>query len=302
MSENAKDEEVQLPVESADSSAVDVRDSRDIEIEKLRKQLADREAALAEERNSRQSFEVQAQQRIAVESSARMTAEENSVKESIEAADKELLAAKQNQVLAYNAGDFVKAAEYGEAIAVAAARRHDATARKAYLESVRMQAQQSPLQQPAQQQTFSDPADMVISQVKSATSKRWLAAHRDVAAKMGTDRRFAAKVASLDSAAVAEGIVQDSPEYFSFLEEGLGLGDEKSVASVAAVSRRSRAPETGSRTMKLTDVVQKLTPSMRSAAIMSFPNLSEEDAYKAYARGLVLSKSRDSSFLPEFKL
>jgi hypothetical protein len=124
---------------------------------------------------------------------------------------------------------------------------------------------------------------------------------------MALDQRYFAKVAAADNLAYSELGTRDTPEYFEFIESQLGLkgGSVGKGDTTAAPARRSapRASQSsGERTIKMSDVVKRLTPEMRKAAATSFPNKPEVEAQRLYAQGLVKAKQADPSFLPDFKL
>lgn len=306
-----KDEVFELPAEALPGDA-----EEGSELSETDRKIADLERQIAEERAARQTVEANANEAVTSarrqaeqETAQRIAATETAISRAVDAAEVELQAVKEAHLAALQNGEFEKATELADQIAnsrtkLNAARweqEHFARNKAAEEANVRKASETAPADPQPQ---FSDPADAIISAIQAPNSRRWLSEHRDVARKMATDARFAAKVTALDNAAFAEGIDRDSPEYFSYIEEGLGMRQKSNPGTAVGPRGASTSRVTESRTIRLDDVSKRVAnnPRLAAAAKVSFPSLSETDAYKQYARGLVLEKKRDPSFMPEFKL
>ncbi len=151
----------------------------------------------------------------------------------------------------------------------------------------------------------------------SAPSRDWFQRHPTELRKAITDPAFFDKIVRADNLAYGSGINRDTPEYFDFVEQKLGLKDAGTearterrpksnagaTAAAAAGGRRSTTGDrTAGRTVHLSDVVRQLTPSMREAAFTSNPKLPEDEALEIYARGLVKQKAKEPGFAPEIKI
>jgi hypothetical protein len=282
-------------------------DALKLELEAERKKAADAEAryrAAAGERDNHQA-------RLSESVSAQFASHDALIDARINAADFNLRSAKAEYATAQAEGRFAEAADLAEKIADAKHAAREAANEKARLAQMKQQAEAEATRAPA----VTDPVDRMLAGVQSDASRNWLRSNRAVAEQMATDQRYFAKVAAADNEAYSSGIDRDTPEYFAFIEQKLGLKDapvteaapaarpRSSAAASAAPARRAPAgaSEAG-RTVHIDDVVRRLTPEMRAAAKTSFPNATQEDALKTYALGIVKSKQRDPSYLPNFKL
>lgn len=257
-------------------------------VEDLRKQLAERDAQLASERQARTRAEAVArenEQRAARSEATATDSRVGQIKSAIEAREAAKAAAKRAFAEAMTAGEFDKAsdvqAQLGELAAEVVALKRDQQAVE--LESRR-----------AVERAQSDPVEGYIRQNGiSGPSAAWLRQHPEA---MNNPRRLGA---AHSSAVDLEGLKADSPEYFAHVEKLLGIGTqarrtesddvggdhaapvnprqqrqdrEDSNASVAApVSRK--VPSTST---KQTKVV--MTPEMKHHAEIA--GLSEEEYAK----------------------
>lgn len=305
------DEIITLPADEEGEVTVEVETDSGGEsddVVALRRQLVEAQTALNTERASRQQTEVMATNRLAEETLARAVEAKRGAESRSATAQAELAAAKAAYVQANESGRFAEAADIAERIADARNRlnasQHEIQQIEAYIANP--PRPQPHTQQQAPQQS-SDPVTALIASVQSPEGRRWLTAHTDVARRMALDQRYFARVTAADSLAYAELGERDTPAYFEFLEGQLGLrGGSQSKGTTSAAPARRAAPransQTTERTIKLSDVVKRLTPEMKMAAKTSFPNLPEEEARRLYAQGLVKAKRTDPTFLPDFRL
>lgn len=278
------------------------------ELAELRRQLEAERAARLQERNEAEALRQQnanGAARIQAETLTRLNAQDGALDQHIAAGTIALNAAKQSWARAMEEGRFADAATHNEEIAAARDAINAAAAHKNQISAARQQAAVQQMQAPQAPRQALPPAEQMLASIQSTASRQWLMEHRDVLDRMATDPRYLAKVEAADKEAFGEGIDRDTPEYFDFIEGKLGLNaPRKGAASASAVSPSSRRPTaSASRSVRIDDIVGRLTPRMREAARHSAPrDMPEMDALRMYARGLVKAKQSDPSFLPDFVL
>lgn len=320
-------DQVQTTDQADQTAAVTLTDAapaaKTDELETLRAQLAESNAKVAEETGRREAAEARAaatttehRSQLAEQVTARFTAEEQAVEASLLAASGALKTTKDSYTKALEEGRFADATDLAEQIADAKLSLNGANWRKNQLSEVKKRAE---TEASRHTETRADPIEAMIATVSPA-SQQWLRSHRDIASKMASDPRYMARVTAASNHAYAEGHDYDTPSYFSFVERELnpqaGTEDDdqpapaqpaarKRPGQTAAAAPASRRPvgavQTG-RTVHIDDIVRKMTTEMRMAAKTAQPNLDEDEALKLYARGIVASKERDPSFLPEFRI
>ena len=111
--------------------------------------------------------------------------------------------------------DFQTAFEMGDASAMAASQRVLA---RAEANAIRLDVARAEIEQRYARPTVSDPVEAYIGD-RSEQSARWLRSHRQFV----TDPHRNARLQSAHHLAIAEGHAADSPGYFKFVEEKLGL-------------------------------------------------------------------------------
>ncbi len=164
-----------------------------------------------------------------------------------------------------------------------------------------------------------DPVDEFLSSIPGEPSRKWLRDHPEILRKAAVNQRDQKALFGAAQLAEGRGHTPDSPEYFEFIEEQLGLKEPAAPVttttpaakaapkpagntSAAAPSGRSAAPSSTPRVVQLDDVVKKLTGLDRQNAKISFPDKTQDEAEKLYAQGIVISKQREPGFRPDIRL
>ncbi len=304
------DIEIEGQVEGVEQEAPPEKD----ELAELRAQLdAEKrraDAAESETANYR-SQHSDSQSRLKSEIDGRLGAEDRATEAALAVAQTALKTAKAEFVKANEEGRFADAAEVAEQIADAKLALNSANYRKQQLADVRSKLEAEAESRASQ--GSASPEENFLQTIAPA-SAAWLRRNPDVLSKMVSDQRYFAKIAALDNEAYAEGNDRDTPAYFAYIEAKLGLNADDApaptkrsrsagnTAAAAPSTRRSSGATAAGRTVHLDDVVSRLTPQMREAALSSYPRMPEAEALATYTRGLIVSKQRDPSFMPEFKI
>lgn len=249
--------------------------------EDLARQLESMKATAEAERLARQKAETEAAEaRKAVESANGKAAsqQEQMVVQAIDA-----VKAQQDQA----EGEYVRAMENGDYAAAAKAQRNIATAaaRMTNLEVIKSEMETRKANPPArgthegrvEKAEPTDPFEKSISGL-SPSSQAW--ARRNPA--HFTDQKLYAKTLSAHHAAIAEDIQPDTPQYFTFLEERLGLRDAPQQRQEQAQTRTAPRPaappnrDGGSvASSRLVGNKITLTPAEREAAAIA--GVSEQE-------------------------
>ena len=299
---------VLLPADDLDHETLTDDNHQDQEpnlAEELAAIKAERDALRAERDAARGSADDA--NRVAADSQVRtLNAQESAVESKIVAANADLKNAKDAFTKASEEGRFADASELAEKIADARTKLNAAAWEKDQIAQHKEKLKTAPAT--TETRATGTPEEQFLAGIKSPESRRWLVAHRDVMNKMISDPRYFSRVSSADALAYAELGERDTPAYFEFIEGELGINGNQSqgrgtTTSPPANSRRNSPARNDSagRTIHLSDVVNKLTPSMKAAARTSFPDRSEKEALETYARGIVISRQRDPDYLPNFK-
>ena len=170
---------------------------------------AERRASTAEQERNRLAQEVVTAKASTVDSEIETTAA------GIDAAQSGLKAARSAYKLAMESGDFEKAAEAQEQMAVTAGELAILKQSKAMLEDRKDEATKAPKAPPPQ---HADPVEAYVAN-RTAPTATWLRQHPDYI----TDQRKNSKLTAAHYDAVGEGLSPDTPEYFSYVETYLGL-------------------------------------------------------------------------------
>jgi hypothetical protein len=133
----------------------------------------------------------------------------------ISAAEATLADAERDLEAAFDAGNGSEVAKAQRRVAEAVADLRELRQSKAEFEASPRREERREPQQPAQN---ADPVEAFI-QSRTPPSQNWLRQHRDYVADPVKSKRLTAAHYKAD----AEGIVIDSPQYFDFIEQELGL-------------------------------------------------------------------------------
>ena len=278
--------------------------------EALRKADEGRQAAerqVSEERRRREEAQREAVQKTEEARRAREEAQGHEltiVTNGIDAAKSRQTTAKADFARHMEQGDYDKASDAQTELTQATAELVELNREKGRIES-------APKRAPTEG-AVKAPAgfDSWVSENFTPRSAAWIRVHPDFApAELGGDRRKNAAMVSAHWEAQSKGIELESQEYFDLIEQKLGLKEAPEVttespmsaaavtveaaakprrpAPVAAPVSRDAPATPGSR---LTRSVT-LSPEQREAAKISFPAMSEKDAYANYAKNLLQLES-----------
>lgn len=305
-----------ISTEPADSTVVET--AAPDEIADLRKQLeeANRLRLDAESRaNSISAEKNVSDTRLVNEVNTRFAAQEQSIDVRANAAKAALNSIKQEMVRAQAEQRYEDFANLQEQMTDAKAEE-----RQAGWEKQNITAQKERLKtemEAAASRSTRDPSEQFLASIPGERSRQWLRNHPEVLNKVISSPRELKRLTGAAQLAEGEGHEPDSDGYLSFIEEKFGLKEIDPVVTApaakvapkapgqtasAAPSNRSASPTQTTRRVTLDDVVRKLTPADRVNAKISFPGVPAEEAEQHYARGIVISKQRDPSFRPEFRL
>jgi hypothetical protein len=221
--EGDKSEVKEIGADGVAKSAAEI--PADVGVQDLKRQLD-------AERSARAQAEQNARSQVAQAQRSQVDAQVGMVASAIEAANAAAKEAKKELQAAMEVGDYAKAADAQEKIALGAANMHQLLQQKAEVEY----RQRQPASPPANQSRL----EQILPQL-SAPSQTWLKAHPEVA------DRFEEAAAIHEYLTKAKGIKPDTPAYFAAVERELGItpADEKPIALTppASPAPRPRAPQ-----------------------------------------------------------
>lgn len=308
----------ELPVDPPSDDPVEKEDPA-AEIAALKKQLeeSNRRTVDAEARARHSEGEtLSASEKLVNEVDKRFAAQEQSVSTRIESSKAGLVAAKQQYTAA------LTEARYEDAATIQLQMVDFTTELKAaQWEQGQVKAAKDRFAEDAKTrvaEVSQDPVEGFLKRIPGEPSKRWLRAHPEILSKVATSPNGPDAKRLFGAAQIAEADhLVDSPEYFEAIEERLGLKEpeptvtiEKEPKAPAKIAGKTSSAAPGSRTsqttqqtrtLKLDDVIAKLSANDVANARVSFPGMAEEEAVKLYAQGLVLSKQREPGFRPDIR-
>lgn len=318
----APPENIQPTVDTAANPAggpsTDAEIQQPDEIADLRKQLEDEKRLRldAESRANTISAEKNvSDNRLVNEVNNRFAAQEQSIDVRAGAAKAALTSIKQEMVRAQSEQRYEDFATLQEQMADAKAEERQAGWEKQQITAHKERLKNE--MEAAASRPQLNPSEQFLSSIPGERSRQWLRSHPDVLSRVISTPRELKRLTGAAQLAEGEGHEPDSDGYLAFIEEKLGLKEADPVVNTAptkaapkapgqtasaAPSNRSATPVATTRKVTLDDVVRKLTPVDRANAKISFPGLPAEEAEQHYARGIVISKQRDPSFRPEFRL
>lgn len=193
----------------------------DPELEKAKRERDEANAKLAAEQSLRQVAEKLAADKdgeVNRLGNYALNADVQTLTTAINATAGHVQSAKANYKAAMEIGDYEKAAEAQEAIAIAAAELLRLKDGKAELEAVIDKQKKAPVETKKVEQPKTQTADDYINALP-AVSKAWLSEHREYV----DDPKLHNKMVAYSNAALAEGIKLHTPEHIKFLEDKLGI-------------------------------------------------------------------------------
>ena len=125
-----------------------------------------------------------------------------------------------------------------------------------------------------------DPVEALATRL-TPKSAEWLRAHPTAAGQVNK------LTAAHQSAVELEGIAVESPEYFKYIEQKLGLGEKAPTVKPQTNGSMGSIPVSSSgstSTSRSSGNVMTLSPSEVEFAIINEPNLPREKALEVYAR------------------
>lgn len=272
---------------SEDNSPVDERESA---LAELKAQLEAEKRRVDQERIARQRAEQYAQQQLQEAQYAKSETQDSNLRviiNAIDAAEQAAANAERSYAEALAAGDYAAAAKIQRGMAQIESQLLQYNNAKATLEE-RLEQSQGAVEQPQYRpapEPPQDPVEMLASRL-TPKSAAWLRAHPQVANSIQ-------KLTAAHQAAVSlENIEVESPEYFAYIEQKLGLSEAKPASKASSGSKKaalSSAPVSSSSSMSprssgdsLSSI--HLTQAEVEQAILNEPNLSKQDAIKFYAK------------------
>jgi len=295
----ADEEEVTLPPEEAEVtvSLSDEKepvkeakqgpesDEREIALSELRQQLDAARQQAAHAQQAKQQAEQYAKQQAERAYTAQSEASENQYRTIINAINASEQAAENAERAladALAAGDYAQVGKIQSHIARIQSQLTQFESAKGELEErAQYQRAEGRVPEPVQQyqpqpQVPQDPVAMLASQL-SPKSATWLRSHPELAnhvPKLKAAHEYAVNI---------KGIKVESPEYFSFIEQELGVGGKaaqpkKPAASTPVTSSASYSSTRGGNTSMV------LSAAEVEQAILNEPDLPRQKALEAYAR------------------
>jgi hypothetical protein len=267
---------------------VDEPDEREVALTDLRKQLDEQKANAQRERQAREQAEKLAREREEEAKTAKSEVQDSNLRvilNAIDAAEQGATNAERDIADAIASGDTGAATKAYRALAQSEAQLLQLKNGKAALEerlaSRTTEGRVDDTRQPTS--PVASPGDPVEALAARLTPKSaaWLREHPTAAGQVN-------KLTAAHQAAVElEGIPVESPEYFSYIEQRLGMAEKpattatkprnQSLASAPVSSSSSSGSSRGGNTMTL-------SPAEVEFAILNEPGLSRDKALETYAR------------------
>lgn len=275
------------------------RDEREKQIEEMRRQYEHQRRVAEAEREARRRAENFAREQAQNAQYAQTNVQASNlrvIQNAIDATEAATASAKRDYADAMAAGDWNAAAEAQAAIAQAAAQLLQLQNGKARLEETLQPLSEGKIEAPPIPDfTPQLPQDPVESYAERLTPKSaaWLRAHPQVVQKVG-------KLTRAHQDAVEDGIVPESPEYFEFIENRLGISGQQPEISEEPARESVRQPAPTKKQMASAPVTNSGSPvSGRNGAngntmtlsaaevemaILNEPTLPRDKAIEVYAR------------------
>lgn len=303
--EEKADETVEIPAEEAhqeveiqlnDTPKVEIRakveqpevDEREQQLREIKRQYEDAKRREAAERQARQQAEEYAYQQAQQAQYAKADAQDNrlrTVLNAIEATERTAASAERDYADAMAAGDYTLAAKAQRVMAQAESHLLQLENAKANVEDALQSMQTEGRVQEPQRQRFTpqqapqDPLESLAARL-TPKSAAWLRSHPDVATKVP-------KLTAAHQAAVElEGIEVESPEYFQYIEQRLGLSQQGTRPSKKAMASAPVSTSSGSMSSRSSGngSTMVLSPAEVEQALLNEPQLSRDKALEMYAR------------------
>lgn len=270
----------------------DQPDEREVALTELKKQLEDQKAFAEKERQARLQAEEAARRHSEEAEFAKVETQDSNFRV-VTSAIEQVEAFAQNAERAYadamQAGDYTAAAKAQRAMSQCEAQLSQLSYAKKQLEtSLQQRTTEGRVEAPkAEIRPTEPPQDPVEALATRLTPKsaEWLRAHPQAAGQI--NKLTAAHTAATE----LEGIPVESPEYFAYIEQRLGITQPEKKAAPAAPSKKPMASapvqsgssySSGGRTGSQESI--HLTSAEVEMALLQEPEMPRQKALEAYAR------------------
>lgn len=268
-------------------------DEREIALADLRKQLDEQRSFVEKERQARLQAEEAARRHSEDAEFAKIETHDSNLKvivTAIQSTEHAATNAERAYADAMQAGDYTAAAKAQRAMAHAETQLAQLYHAKNNVESIiesrttegRVEA---PRQEQRQAEVPQDPVEMLASRL-TPKSAAWLRDHPQAAGQIN-------KLTAAHTAAVElEGIPVESPEYFSYIEQRLGLSGDKKPQSTSQPTKKAMASAPVNNSSSYSNPTGRtssgdtmhLTSAEVEMAILAEPDMPRQKALEAYAR------------------
>lgn len=259
-------------------------DEREVALSELKAQLEAEKRRVEQERIARQRAEQYAQQQLQEAQYAKTETQDSNLRviiNAIDAAEQAAANAERSYAEALAAGDYAGAAKIQRGMAQIESQLLQYNNAKATLEE-RLQQNQGRVETPQYQPMPQDPVEAMAARL-TPKSAAWLRQHPEVANQVP-------KLTAAHQAAVnLEGLEVESPEYFAYVEQKLGITEAAPAPKAAKKSAMSSAPvssasSVSSRSSGDSPSSIHLTQMEVEQAILNEPNMKRDEAIKFYAK------------------
>lgn len=274
--------------QAVDKPSVSEVDEREQQLIEIKRQYEEQKRRAEAERNARHQAEQYAYEQAQKAQYAQYDAEGNRLQtyiNAIEATEQAASNAERAYADAMASGDYAAAGRAQRAMASAEAHllrlQNEKAQAEQYIESLRTEGRvQAPPRQTFEPMPQSqDPVEMMASRL-TPKSAAWLRAHPEAASKV--DKLTAAHQAAIS----LEGIEVETPEYFRYVEEKLGLSTPQKAPNkkiMASAPVQSSSSMSSSRSVG-NGSTMILSPAEVEQAVLNEPDLPRDKALEVYAR------------------
>ena len=285
--------EVKLDQPLEQSKSEQAEDEREIALADLRKQLDEQRSYVEKERNARLQAEESARRHSEEAEFAKIETHDSNLKvivNAIDAVEQSALNAERSYTDAMQAGDYAAAAKAQRAMASAESQLSQLYQAKTGVENyIRSHVTEGRVEAPKpeirQMEAPQDPVEMLANRL-TPKSAAWLRNNPQAAGQVN-------KLTAAHTAAVElEGIPVESPEYFAYIEQRLGLSGEKKNPSISPPTKKAMASAPVNNSSSYSNPTGRssngdtmhLTSAEVEMAILAEPDLPRQKALEAYAR------------------
>lgn len=268
-------------------------DEREVALADLRKQLDEQRSYVEKERQARLQAEESARKHSEEAEFAKIETHDSNLKmivNAIDAVEQSALNAERAYADSMQAGDYAAAAKAQRAMAHSESQLSQLYQAKTnvenYIKNYTAEGRvEAPRPEIRQMEPPQDPVEMLANRL-TPKSAAWLREHPQAAGQVN-------KLTAAHTAAVElEGIPVESPEYFAYIEQRLGLSGEKKPSSISPPTKKAMAsaPVNNSSSYSNptgrsgTNDTMHLTAAEVEMALLAEPELPRQKALEAYAR------------------